>query len=168
MEVPVEGRTSLLIREVPGYERYFVTEDGRLFKELKMHTRKKYTNVRLWDSDNQKSYFTGIHRLVAMCYIDNPDNKPFVNHQDGDPSNNHVSNLEWCTNSENVQHAYDIGLGYKIVKPVRQVSLNGEVIARYKSISEASRQTGVNLSHICQCCRGNRKTNGGYRWEYDK
>lgn len=51
-----------------------------------------------------------VHRLVALKYIDPVDNMPYVNHKDGDKSNNDVSNLEWCTHSYNVQHAYDTGL----------------------------------------------------------
>lgn len=51
-----------------------------------------------------------VHRLVATHYIDNPKNKPCVNHKDGNKLNNHYSNLEWATHSENNQHAHDIGL----------------------------------------------------------
>lgn len=59
-----------------------------------------------------------IHRIVANCFIPNPLNKPCVNHIDGNKKNNHVSNLEWCTYSENMKHAVDTGL-YTAVKGER-------------------------------------------------
>lgn len=50
-----------------------------------------------------------IHRLVALAFIPNPENKRFVNHIDTNRSNNHVDNLEWCTSKENNQHSMNLG-----------------------------------------------------------
>jgi len=61
-------------------------------------------------SKNGKVRKFKVNRLVAQAFIPNPDNKPFVNHIDGDKLNNNVNNLEWCTQSENMLHAYKYGL----------------------------------------------------------
>lgn len=93
---------------------YFVDMEGRIYSkrkfnaltELKQHKtgHKGYVKVRI----NRKDQF--VHRLVAIAYLPNPENKQTVNHIDGNKENNHVTNLEWCTRSENSQHAYDTGL----------------------------------------------------------
>lgn len=70
-------------------------------------------------SKSGKFSYPTVHRLVAIAFIPNPHNKRTVNHIDGDKTNNVVSNLEWCTSSENNQHAYDVGLNTK-VRPKRK------------------------------------------------
>jgi len=67
-----------------------------------------YSTVQLWVKGNVKNLF--IHRLVAIAFVPNPYNKPFINHKNGIRSDNALENLEWCTHQENMQHAYDTGL----------------------------------------------------------
>lgn len=71
-------------------------------------TKKGYLAVQLYDNDRVKTF--PVHRLVAKAFIPNPSNKPQVNHIDCDKTNNNVSNLEWCNNSENQLHAFKHGL----------------------------------------------------------
>lgn len=68
-----------------------------------------YLRVGLYAGNNKhKLYY--VHRLLAMAFIDNPDNKQFINHIDGNTKNNELNNLEWCTKSENGLHAFKLGL----------------------------------------------------------
>ena len=91
-------------------EAYAITDDGRVwsYKTNKWlsqaNTSNGYKSVRL----HGKSH--SVHRLVAQAFCDNPEDKCYVNHLDGDKHNNHVDNLEWVTASENAKHAYANGL----------------------------------------------------------
>lgn len=87
---------------------YFITEDGRVIRngrELKIY-KGNYSILKL--SINNTAKTRAVHRLVAETYIPNPENKPEVNHLDGDRTNNHISNLEWVTSSENKKHKHHI------------------------------------------------------------
>lgn len=105
-------------KDVVGYEEYFqVSNTGKIFskrsnKELKLHTNKKGYKVfatKFGGREGGNKAFR-VHILVAQSFIDNPENKPTVNHIDGNKSNNHVDNLEWATNKEQMEHAVENGL----------------------------------------------------------
>lgn len=96
------------------YMGYKISNDGRVFnkkgdKELYYDINHKgYKRVRLFLEGKFKNYF--VHTLVAMLYVQNPDNKPQVNHIDGNKLNNDYTNLEWVTNKENNSHARRLNL----------------------------------------------------------
>lgn len=95
------------------YKGYKVCDDGTIIGTSgKVLTPKNngydYFSVCIYF--NGKKLYEYIHRIVAKCFIPNPDNKPCVNHINGIKSDNSVANLEWCTRSENVKHAYKNGL----------------------------------------------------------
>lgn len=102
------------MKTIPDHPKYQVSEDGYVYntvtnRRLRLEeTNRGYFRVTL--STNGKTQRISIHRLVATIYLPNPENKDFVNHKDGNKSNNSVSNLEWATQSENQKHAYVAGL----------------------------------------------------------
>ena len=82
------------------------TKTGRVLRPTV--SRQGYERVCLFKMDRERRY--RVHRLVAAAFIPNPDNLPQVNHIDGNKRNNHVSNLEWITNEDNMRHAKEHGL----------------------------------------------------------
>ena len=75
-----------------------------------------------------------VHRLVGLVYLENPNNKPCINHIDGNKSNNHYTNLEWCTKKENSQHAYNTGLmnGFKYTKTTKGEQIGISKLKEYE------------------------------------
>lgn len=103
---------------VKGYENHYkVDTNGNVYsykqskrgKKLKVFINcGRYSAVNIHFQGKQK--LCSVHRLIALTFIPNPENKPYVNHKDGNKNNNKVSNLEWCTHQENVDHAVKTGL----------------------------------------------------------
>lgn len=108
-----------------------------------------------------------VHRLVAEAFLEKPEGKDYINHLDANPKNNHVNNLEWCTQSENIQYAYNNGTKKPPhMKKVSQYDLNGNLIKVWISQTEAARQLGIHQANIYKVCSGKRKTAGGFKWQY--
>jgi hypothetical protein len=164
-------------KDVVGYEgKYQISNLGRI-KSLKGTQKIKKSTINnrgyrltLLGYKPRKSFY--IHRLVAQAFIPNPNNYPQVNHIDGNKLNNCVDNLEWCSQLDNIRHAYRNGLipiskNFK-AKPVYQYDKKGFVIKKWNCVSDAEKELGICKSSICACCKHKYgfKTAGGYKWEY--
>jgi hypothetical protein len=124
---------------------------------------------------NSKKKSVKIHRLVATAFIPNPDNLPHVNHKDENKTNNHVSNLEWCSNKYNVLYGTGIQRGLETAsknktktrrKAVEGIHMETGEKLFYACTMEAQRQGGFNASQIIKCCNGQSKHHRKYVWTY--
>lgn len=171
-----------MFRKIDVNPNYSIDENGnvrndkrnRLITPYDNKSGRGYLYVCLYNKHIKQGAY-GVHRLVAKAFIPNPENKPYVNHKDGNTKNNNVNNLEWVSPLENVIHAakeLNIMTAYSNAnknrsKPIKQIDMKtNEIVAVYKSVNEASRQTGIAVPYICNCANGKQKYAKGYYWQY--
>ena len=114
----------------------------------------------------KQKYKYSIHRLIAVNFIPNPENKPCINQINGIKTDNRIENLEWVTNSENSIHAYRVLKCNRMVKGVYQYDMAGTLINTFKSITEAEGVTGINNSMISRAASGKRSHTHNFKWSY--
>lgn len=152
------------MKPIKEYECYSITKTGKVWSHinnrfLKPFDNSGYLRIRFkieWYP--HKSFL--IHRLVATAFIPNPENKPQINHIDGNKLNNNVSNLEWATSKENNKHSYDTGLN-KIRTgndgANSKMIINTETMKIYGTITEACKDIGYHPSTV-SCMLNGKKT----------
>lgn len=160
---------------VVGYEKYYEVSNLGRIKSLRknkillgrLNKRTGYQVINLYDGI--KEITRTFHRLVTLAWIPNSENKDTINHKNGIKTDNRVENLEWCTQSENLQHAYDTGLhkyhgknGIEIFATEIKTGIEQE----FSHTREASRILKLDPSSITKCCRGKLKAFRGYKFRY--
>ena len=132
----------------------------RLYKEYD-----GYLRVTLFKNGIRHRYH--VHRLVAKTFVENPLNKPFVNHLNEIKDDNRAENLEWCTSKENSNWgACRNKISEKVSKPIKQYDALGKFIRDWKSITQASNSLGISISSLSECLHGRTNTSKGYKWRF--
>jgi len=164
-------------KEIEGFEgRFAINRDGEILSLIRGRKRKTqcgiYERVNLQDKYGKK-HTVSVHRLIANAFIPNPQNKPEVNHINGNKLDNNIENLEWVTRSENAQHAVDTGLmsGQKNDSKsiaVDMFTVEGEFIKTFPSTMQVQRELGLYHANVSRVCKRHPKYNTayGYIWRY--
>ena len=114
-----------------------------------------------------------IHRLVAIAFLPNVENKREVNHIDWDKTNNNISNLEWVTPKENVMHAHKLWLvkkkfwkENKTSKAIVQYTKQWDLIKRWYSMTDVQREIWIHKANVSACCKWKVKSAWWFIWKY--
>lgn len=165
-----------ILKEIKESENHVIDEYGNLYNKNNLNkpicqwidnVGYKQSVIRV---DGKRKYLR-IHRLVAIAFIQNPDDLPQVNHIDCNKLNNNVDNLEWVDNKTNTQHGYDNNLYYskKRSHPILVYDkLNDSFLYRFKSIRSLCADLGLNRKTVSNILNGTKETNNyPYIFEYD-
>lgn len=177
-------------KDIQGYEGFYQVSDCGRIKSLARdiyyqngivhHLEEKilvpnlngggYLFVQLYKNGKRKNI--NVHRLVALAFIPNPENKPQVNHKDEVKTNNVVDNLEWC------EASYNINFGTRTERSIQNRNFKFgnnphaksvfcvELNKKFDCITNAKEELGISVSSISQACRGKQNIAGGFHWRY--
>ena len=164
-------------KPIKGYESlYEISNRGTIRKinnkKLKMPHKHRmgYLKVMLYSNGKEKSFY--LHRLIAKAFIPNPKNYPCVNHINGTKNDNSINNLEWCTRSQNTQHAYNTGL----IKSGKDHVQSKALVVTDKNGNDVKilygnnqwKAFGLDQASVIKCLKGIRKQHKGYTFRYLK
>lgn len=168
---------------IPNYPKYQCSSRGRIKSEYSNRILNGtdnglgYKRVYLRNDNGIKPMY--VHRIVGMLFLDNPGNKPCINHIDNDPSNNSVENLEWCTKKENTEWMVKQNRNKrtekwlnnlhksqrKTYKPVMAINVISGNILEFENVNSVN-SYGFQSSCVSNCCNGKRPTHAGYYWVF--
>ena len=173
-------------KDIPNYEGlYQVSNLGRVKSLNYLHTSKEqvlktgkdrhgYLQVNLYKNGKMKTF--KVHRLVAIAFVFNPLNKPYINHIDCDPKNNNADNLEWVTQKENIQYAAKLGRLKSAENSKKSIKKRSKSLIAINLITgeetyfdsqhEASRQLKLSVVCINHVLKGRHKKTGNYIFKY--
>lgn len=167
------------MEEIKGLSGYFISRQGEIY-----NAKTKKFMIGFISGGYRKVYikYKGrlVHRLLAIQFIENPDNKPYINHKNGIKTDNRLENLEWVTAKENTRHAWDNnlckpvrywkdkkGIEHNCSKVILQYDLEGNFIARHIGIRNAATSLNIKYQSIVRCARGGRPSAYGFKWKYE-
>ena len=170
----------IIWKDIPGYEGIYQVSNTGLVKSLP----RQRAQERILKFEEEKHGYLRVtlsrkhflvHKLVALCFIENPTNLPCINHKDENKKNNNVSNLEWCT------HSYNSNFGTRAArfrekavnnpknsKHILQLDMQGNLIKKWPSAREIERafDKASVATNVIQCCKGKHNSNYGFKWKY--
>lgn len=179
-------------KPIKGYDiEYLISDCGNIIspehtiidkRGVKQHFRKRKLKPTLHSTGylvvifrkQGKKITLRVHSLVAELFVENPDNKPIVDHIDGNKTNNNAKNLRWVTNSENIRNKNTYNdFKEKVtkarkdeIKPVYQLDNDYNVITKFNSVEEAAKAMFCSAPLIRKCCKIRHYKAKGFHWSY--
>lgn len=153
---------------------YQISNKGRVYSHKRNGTLggllkqsiDKYGYIKYVLNKNNKSHYFTAHRLVAIAFLENPHNKPQVNHINGTRTDNRAENLEWTTAKENIYHSFQFGKQKTVMRPVKVTNMDTGEIKVFPSQREAARHMGIHQRSVSRALTKKKNTVCHFKFEY--